>query len=68
VADRPQLTTTAGNCRRPGFGRRRPIIARTARMAGERGAADAERDMRGFALKFYTEGNRDLVGNGSQKS
>lgn len=33
-------------------------------MAGERGAADAERDIRGFALKFYTEeGNWDLVGN-----
>ena len=33
-------------------------------MAGERGAADAERDIRGFALKFYTEeGNWDIVGN-----
>lgn len=33
-------------------------------MAGERGAADAERGIRGFALKFYTEeGNWDLVGN-----
>jgi len=33
------------------------------------GAADAERDMRGFALKFYIEeGNRDLVGNNSQES
>jgi catalase len=33
-------------------------------VAGERGAADAERDVRGFALKFYTdEGNWDLVGN-----
>ena len=33
-------------------------------MAGERGAADAERDVRGFAMKFYTEeGNWDLVGN-----
>lgn len=31
---------------------------------GERGAADAERDIRGFAIKFYTEeGNWDLVGN-----
>ena len=31
---------------------------------GERGAADAERDIRGFAMKFYTEeGNWDLVGN-----
>ncbi|OIQ71717.1 catalase [mine drainage metagenome] len=33
-------------------------------LAGERGAADAERDVRGFALKFYTDqGNWDLVGN-----
>ena len=33
-------------------------------VAGERGAADAERDVRGFAVKFYTEeGNWDLVGN-----
>jgi hypothetical protein len=31
-------------------------------------AADAERDVRGFALKFYTEGNWDLVGNSCQKS
>ena len=37
--------------------------------AGELGAADAERDVRGFALKFYTEeGNRDFVGSNSQKS
>ena len=33
-------------------------------VAGERGAADAERDIRRFALKFYTEdGNWDIVGN-----
>lgn len=37
----------------------------TTTVAGE---PDAERDVRGFALKFYTEGNRDLVGNSSQKS
>jgi catalase len=37
--------------------------------AGELGAADAERDVRGFALKFYTEeGNWDLVGNNCPKS
>ena len=36
-------------------------------MAGERGAADAERDIRGFAMKFYTdEGNWDLVGNNTR--
>ena len=40
------------------------IFARFSTVAGERGAADAERDIRGFALKFYTEeGNWDLVGN-----
>ncbi|MDO9693475.1 MAG: catalase, partial [Candidatus Latescibacteria bacterium] len=37
---------------------------RFSTVAGERGAADAERDIRGFAMKFYTEeGNWDLVGN-----
>jgi catalase len=39
-------------------------LIRFSTVAGERGAADAERDVRGFALKFYTdEGNWDLVGN-----
>jgi hypothetical protein len=38
-------------------------------VAGERGAADAERDVRGFALRFYTEeGNWDIIGNSFQKS
>jgi catalase len=37
---------------------------RFSTVAGERGAADAERDVRGFALKVYTEeGNWDMVGN-----
>lgn len=41
-----------------------PMFARFSTVAGERGAADAERDIRGFALKFYTDqGNWDLVGN-----
>jgi catalase len=41
-----------------------PMIARFSTVAGEMGAADHERDVRGFALKFYTEeGNWDLVGN-----
>jgi catalase len=41
-----------------------PALLRFSTVAGERGAADAERDVRGFALKFYTEeGNWDLVGN-----
>lgn len=40
------------------------VFARFSTVAGERGAADAERDIRGFAIKFYTEeGNWDLVGN-----
>jgi catalase len=39
-------------------------FVRFSTVAGERGAADAERDVRGFAMKFYTEeGNWDLVGN-----
>ena len=45
-------------------GKKTEMIARFSTVAGERGAADAERDIRGFALKFYTEeGNWDLVGN-----
>ncbi len=39
-------------------------LLRFSTVAGERGAADAERDVRGFALKIYTrEGNWDIVGN-----
>lgn len=46
------------------IGKQTPIFSRISTVAGERGAADAERDIRGFALKFYTEeGNWDLVGN-----
>src|SRR5690606_10308954 len=45
-------------------GKKTPMFARFSTVAGERGAADAERDIRGAALKFYTEqGNWDLVGN-----
>jgi catalase len=45
-------------------GAKTEMIARFSTVAGEQGAADAERDVRGFALKFYTpEGNWDLVGN-----
>ena len=41
-----------------------PCFVRFSTVAGERGAADAERDIRGFAIKFYTDtGNWDLVGN-----
>src|ERR1700756_2996825 len=40
------------------------MLARFSTVAGELGAADAERDVRGFALKLYTDdGNWDLVGN-----
>ncbi|NMA30498.1 MAG: catalase, partial [Candidatus Methanofastidiosa archaeon] len=46
------------------LGKKTEMLARFSTVAGERGAADAERDIRGFALKFYTEeGNWDLVGN-----
>ena len=45
-------------------GKQTPVFLRFSTVAGEKGAADAERDVRGFALKFYTEqGNWDLVGN-----
>ena len=45
-------------------GKKTDVFARFSTVAGERGAADAERDIRGFAVKFYTEeGNWDLVGN-----
>ncbi|NMC44932.1 MAG: catalase [candidate division Zixibacteria bacterium] len=46
------------------IGKKTDCFLRFSTVAGERGAADAERDVRGFALKFYTdEGNWDLVGN-----
>lgn len=45
-------------------GKKTDLFVRFSTVAGERGAADAERDIRGFAIKFYTEeGNWDLVGN-----
>lgn len=41
-----------------------PVFVRFSTVAGERGSADTVRDVRGFAVKFYTEdGNWDLVGN-----
>ena len=46
------------------IGKETPLFARFSTVAGELGAADAERDVRGFSLKFYTEeGNWDMVGN-----
>ncbi|NLE49596.1 MAG: catalase, partial [Sandaracinaceae bacterium] len=46
------------------IGKTTEVFARFTTVAGERGAADAERDIRGFAVKFYTsQGIWDLVGN-----
>jgi len=46
------------------IGKKTEAFLRFSTVAGERGAADAERDVRGFALRFYTEeGNWDIVGN-----
>ncbi len=45
-------------------GKRTPVFVRFSTVAGERGSVDTARDIRGFAVKFYTdEGNWDLVGN-----
>jgi len=46
------------------IGKKTDVFMRFSTVAGERGAADAERDIRGFAVKFYSEeGNWDMVGN-----
>lgn len=46
------------------IGKQTEVLMRFSTVAGERGAADAERDVRGFSMKFYTEeGNWDMVGN-----
>jgi catalase len=45
-------------------GKKTPVFVRFSTVLGERGSADTPRDVRGFAIKFYTdEGNWDLVGN-----
>ncbi len=45
-------------------GKQTDVVMRFSTVAGELGAADAERDVRGFSVKFYTEeGNWDIVGN-----
>jgi len=45
-------------------GKRTPVFVRFSTVAGERGSFDLARDVRGFAVKFYTDqGNWDLVGN-----
>ena len=47
-----------------GIGKRTEIFVRFSTVGGEKGSADAERDPRGFAVKFYTEeGNYDMTGN-----
>ncbi len=46
------------------IGKETECFLRFSTVAGEKGAADAERDVRGFSVKFYTEeGNWDMVGN-----
>ncbi|MBO0600089.1 catalase [Sporosarcina sp. E16_3] len=46
------------------IGKKTDMFVRFSTVAGERGGADAERDIRGFSMRFYTEeGNWDLVGN-----
>lgn len=46
------------------IGKQTDMFVRMSSVAGERGAADAERDIRGFSMRYYTEeGNWDLVGN-----
>ena len=45
-------------------GEKTPVFARFSTVAGNKGSGDLARDVRGFAVKFYTkEGNWDLVGN-----
>ena len=54
--------TAADFLQRPG--EKTPVFARFSTVAGNSGSADLARDVRGFAVKFYTkEGNFDLVGN-----
>ena len=46
------------------LGVRTPVFTRFSTVAGNRGSADVARDVRGFAVKFYTkQGNWDIVGN-----
>jgi catalase len=56
------LLSKAGFLRDPG--KKTPVFARFSTVQGPRGSGDTVRDVRGFAVKFYTdEGNFDLVGN-----
>ncbi|HEX4790493.1 MAG TPA: catalase [Actinospica sp.] len=63
-----ELYESLADCTRAGFlnrlGARTPVFVRFSTVGGSRGSADTVRDVRGFAVKFYTdEGNFDLVGN-----
>jgi catalase len=54
--------TSAGFLNDPAL--KTPVFVRFSTVVGSRGSADTVRDVRGFAVKFYTrEGNFDLVGN-----
>jgi catalase len=62
VYDSMARYTSAGFLNDPA--RRTPVFVRFSTVAGSRGSTDLARDVRGFAVKFYTEeGNFDLVGN-----
>jgi catalase len=63
-----EVTADVGQWTKAAFlskvGKRTPVLLRFSSVAGEEGYADTDRDVRGFAIKFYTEeGNFDLVGN-----
>ena len=63
-----ELTQSLSKYTKAGFlqtpGTKTPVFARFSTVAGSRGSTDLARDIRGFAVKFYTEeGNFDLVGN-----
>ncbi len=63
-----ELTSSLSDMTKAGIlsqvGRKTPVFVRFSTVAGNKGSADTARDVRGFAVKFYTqEGNWDLVGN-----
>jgi catalase len=63
-----ELTASLADVSKAGIfnrvGERTPVFVRFSTVAGNQGSADTARDVRGFAVKFYTqEGNWDLVGN-----
>lgn len=63
-----EVTNPLGKVTKAAFlqkkGARTPVFVRFSTVAGNKGSRDLARDVRGFAVKFYTEeGNFDLVGN-----